>query len=63
MEDIKKYVKENKLTWPVGFDEGDKIAKIYGIIFGAGVILIDAEGIVQGRFGREDLEKEIKKIL
>ena len=60
-------MKEKKLTWPVGFDEGDKIAKIYGITFGAGVIFIDAEGIVQGRFqggfGQEELEKEIGKIL
>ncbi len=66
-EKFAKYVEGWGLKWPVGFDEGDEIAKSYGITFGAGAIFIDPQGIVRGRFlggfGEEDLEKEIEKIL
>lgn len=40
---------------------------MYGITFGAGVVFIDREGTVKGRFlggfGKEELEKEIEKII
>ena len=64
---IEGYVKEKKLEWPVGFDDGDKIAKIYGITYGAGLVFIDRNGTVQGRFlggfGEEEMEREVAKIL
>lgn len=60
-------MKEKKLEWPVGFDEGDLIARTYGITFGAGVVFIDSTGVVKGRFlggfGHEELEREIAKII
>ncbi|MBE9536028.1 MAG: TlpA family protein disulfide reductase [Proteobacteria bacterium] len=66
-ENIKAFAGEKRLEWPVGFDEGDEIAKRYGVTFGAGLIFIDREGVVRGRFlggfGQEELELEIAKIL
>ena len=64
---IVDYVKEKGLKWPIAFDEGDLVARIYGITFGAGVVFIDAGGVVRGRFlggfGAEELEAEIDKIM
>ena len=66
-EKVAAYVKEKKLKWPVGFDDDDVIARTYGITFGAGVIFINSRGIVKGRFlggfGKEELEREIAKII
>ena len=51
----------------MGFDDGDLIARMYGITFGAGVVFIDAGGTVRGRFlggfGEDELEREIAKII
>ena len=64
---IVDYAQQKGLKWPVGFDDGDIIARIYGITFGAGVVFIDASGIVRGRFlggfGEDELEREIAKIM
>ena len=64
---IVAYVQKKGLKWPVGFDDGDLIARMYGITFGAGVVFIDASGIVRGRFlggfGEDELEREIAKIM
>ena len=64
---IVDYVKEKGLKWPIAFDDGDVIARIYGITFGAGVVFIDAGGNVRGRFlggfGEKELEAEIDKIM
>jgi len=64
---IVDYVQIKRLKWPIGFDDEDLIARIYGITFGAGVVFIDASGIVRGRFlggfGEDELEIEIGKIM
>ena len=64
---IVDYVQKKGLKWPVGFDDGDLIARMYSITFGAGVVFIDASGIVRGRFlggfGENELEREIAKIM
>ena len=64
---IVDYVQKKGLKWPVAFDDGDLIARNYGITFGAGVVFIDAGGIVRGRFlggfGEDELEREIAKIM
>ena len=66
-EKFKEYAEGWELDWPVGFDNGDRIMKLHGITFGAGVIFIDPQGIVRGRFlggfGGDDLEREVAKIL
>ena len=48
-KNIHKFAKELGMTWPVGYDDGDVIAKSYGVTFGAGIIFIDRAGIVRGR--------------
>ncbi len=64
---IVDYVQKKGLKWPIAFDDGDLIARLYGITFGAGVVFIDASGIVRGRFlggfGKDELEVEIAKIM
>lgn len=66
-ENIRNYVKEKKLPYPVAFDEENKIASSYGLPYGAGMIFISKDGIVTGRFRsgftQPDFEKELKKVL
>lgn len=66
-EKFPPYIQKKGIKWPFGFDEGDIIARSYGITFGAGVIFIDKQGIVRGRFlggfGEKELRREIEKIL
>ena len=66
-EKFPPYIKKKGIKWPFGFDEGDVIARKYGITFGAGAIFIDRKGIVKGRFlggfGEEELNDEIETIL
>jgi cytochrome oxidase Cu insertion factor (SCO1/SenC/PrrC family) len=37
---------------PVGYDDRDKVARSYGVSYGAGVIFIDASGIVRKRVAK-----------
>lgn len=64
---IRNYVAEKKIPYPVVYDEGNKIASAYGLPYGAGTILISKEGVVTGRFrggfSEAELDKELKKIL
>lgn len=66
-ENIRNYVKKNKLPYPVAFDDENKIASSYGLPYGAGVIFISKDGIVTGRFRsgftEPDFEKELKRVL
>lgn len=66
-ENIRNYIKEKKLPYPVVFDEENKIASSYGLPYGAGMIFISKDGIVTGRFRsgftQPDFEKELKKVL
>ncbi len=66
-ENIRNYVKEKKLPYPVVFDEENKIASSYGLPYGAGMIFISKDGTVTGRFRsgftQPDFEKELKKVL
>lgn len=66
-ENIRNYVNEKKLPYPVAYDDENKIASSYGLPYGAGVIFISKDGIVTGRFRsgftEPDFEKELKKML
>ena len=37
---------------PVGYDDRDKVARSYGVSYGAGVIFIDASGMVRKRVAK-----------
>jgi hypothetical protein len=67
IENIRRYAAEQKIPYPVAYDEGNKLASSYGLPYGAGVIFISKDGIVTGRFrsgfSEADFEKELKKIL
>ncbi len=64
---IRKYASEHSMPWPVGHDLDDRVAKLYGIPFGAGAVFIDRDGVVRGTFlgpfYDEGLTEELKKIL
>jgi alkyl hydroperoxide reductase subunit AhpC len=64
---IKEYVSETEMSWPVGYDTDELIAKEYGVYFGAGLVFIDREGkvtaIFKGAFDETMLKKELDKIL
>lgn len=66
-ENIRNYVSEKKIPYPVAYDDGNKLAQSYGLPYGAGVIFISKESTVTGRFrsgfSEADFEKELKKIL
>lgn len=66
-ENIRNYVNEKKLPYPVAYDDENKVASSYGLPYGAGVIFISKDGIVTGRFRsgfkEADFEKEISKII
>jgi hypothetical protein len=55
------------MPWPVGYDTDDRLAAQYGIVFGAGAVFIDRDGIIKGlfrgAFNQNMLEEELKKIL
>jgi hypothetical protein len=51
IERLRKFALKHKLK-AVGFDRGNKIATSYGISYGAGVIFIDKDGIVQKRLSK-----------
>ncbi len=66
-ENIHDYAKKLKMTWPVGYDVGDRISKAYGITFGAGIVFIDRGGIIQKRavkaFSEAEMERSLELIL
>jgi peroxiredoxin len=64
---IRQYAQKHAMPWPVGYDMDDRLAKLYGIPFGAGAAFIDREGIIRGffrwSFDERMLEEELEKIL
>lgn len=64
---VRKYAEEKTMTWPVGYDRDDELARLYNIPFGAGAAFIDREGILRGAFragfNQMELEEELGKIL
>lgn len=65
-ERIKKYAELRGLG-RVGFDDGDKVSKAFGIKYGAGAAFVNSAGIVVSRipkgFSSERMEAELNKIL
>jgi hypothetical protein len=47
----------------VGYDKGNLIASKYGIVYGAGLVVIDRDGIVQKKVPRGFTEDELIKAI
>ncbi len=66
-KNIRMFAEKLGMPWPVGLDKGGTISKLYGITFGAGIVFIDRDGIIKGRyitaFTREELEEKVEAIL
>ena len=63
---LRPFALKHKLD-AVGFDRGNKVATSYGISYGAGVLFIDKDGIVQKRiakgFGENTISDNIGTII
>ena len=63
---LRPFALKHKLD-AVGFDRGNKVATSYGISYGAGVLFIDKDGIVQKRiakgFGESTISDNIGTII
>ncbi len=61
---IGDYVKDNHLTFPVAYDEGDKISKAFGAWIETN-ILIDRKGVItyRERGIQGDLRKYLRKVV
>jgi len=61
---IGDFIRDNHISFPVAYDEGDKISKAFGARIETS-ILIDRKGVVtyQERGIQEDLHKYLRKVL
>ncbi len=66
-ENIKRYMLKHDVNEGVGFDKDNQVSKNYGIRYGAGVVVISAEGIVKARvpkgFSEKTLIEAIESVL
>ena len=62
--EVGDYVKNNHITFPVAYDEGDKVSKSFGAWIETN-ILIDRKGAIayKERGIQEDLSKSLRKVL
>lgn len=56
---IMDFMTKHDIESSVGYDQRNKIARQYGIVYGAGVILVNREGIVTARMNRGITEKRL----
>jgi hypothetical protein len=66
-KNIRKFIMKHDVYEGVGFDQGNLVANKYGIRYGAGLVMIDAEGVVKVRvpkgFSEIDLHEAMKKLI
>ncbi len=62
-ERIIDYMIKHGIESGVGYDERNLIASKYGIVYGAGLVVIDKEGIVQKKVPRGFTEDELIKAI
>lgn len=60
---IMKFMTKHDIQSSVGYDERNMISSKYGIAYGAGLILIDRDGIVQKRIPKGFSEDELLEVL
>ena len=58
-ENIKRFMIKHDVESSVVFDEGNVVSKQYGIRYGAGLVVINGEGIVKKRVPKGFSEKEL----
>lgn len=67
IEDVKSFVKDNKMTYPIPYDPGRKVLMKYGVRGLPTLFMIDKQGIIRnveiGYTPPEILESEIKALL
>jgi cytochrome oxidase Cu insertion factor (SCO1/SenC/PrrC family) len=66
-EKIKEFMLKHDVHKGVGFDEGNVVARKYGIRYGAGLVIIDADGIARARvpkgFSEKKLHEAVNKVI
>jgi cytochrome oxidase Cu insertion factor (SCO1/SenC/PrrC family) len=60
---IMNFMTKHDIQSSVGYDERNMISSKYGIAYGAGLILIDRDGIVQKRIPKGFSEDELVEVL
>lgn len=58
-EKIREYMTKHDINASVGFDKRERISKKYGIRYGAGIVVINREGIVKKRIPKGASEKAL----
>lgn len=61
---IADYVRDNRISFPVAYDEGDKVSSAFGALIETN-ILIDRKGVIRYRERgvQEDITKQLRKVL
>ncbi|MDP2167772.1 MAG: redoxin domain-containing protein [Thermodesulfovibrionales bacterium] len=49
---IKAFAEKNGIRESLGYDKGDETAKKFGVKYGAGLVVINSEGIVKARLSK-----------
>lgn len=66
-EKIKEFMMKHNVSEGVGFDQGNVVASKYGIRYGAGLVIIDTDGIVKARvpkgFSEKNLQNALNKVI
>jgi peroxiredoxin len=58
-ENLKRFMLKHNIKEGVGFDADNKVAYSYGIRYGAGLVIINSEGIVKERVPKGFSEKTL----
>lgn len=66
-KNIRRFMEKHNVREGVGFDEGDAVSKKYGIRYGAGLVVINGEGVVKKRvpkgFSERKLYEEVETVI
>lgn len=66
-EKIARFMEMHGVKEGVGYDDGNLVAKSYGIRYGAGLVVIDPEGTVKARvpkgFSERNLHEALQKVV
>lgn len=60
---IKEFIQKHVILESVGYDKGDTISKQYGMRYGAGLVIINGDGIVKKRLAKGFSEKKLMEAL